>query len=74
MAESGITMTTHALLIAVVLYVILTYVMKISAPQAEDNSILFGALALVYMLVFGHSAPSCATMNKNIMLTQFVCK
>jgi hypothetical protein len=73
MAEKGSTMAGHSLAITIVAYVVLMYVFKVEQPKAEDNGILVGALALVYMLVFGHSLPSCKTMNPNLYIKGVFC-
>ena len=62
--ESGFTMFIHSAIIAVILYVIMTFLLKQSEMVAQDRSILIGALTLVYMIMFGHSLPT--HINKNI--------
>lgn len=58
-------MIIHAILIAIVLYVIMLYVLKQPATKAQNRSVLIGALVLVYMLVFGHGLP--VSINKNLL-------
>ncbi len=58
-------MVVHSVIIAIVLYVIMLFVFKQSAAVAENRSILLGAIALIYMVLFGHGAPT--SINKNIM-------
>lgn len=58
-------MVVHSVIIAIVLYVIMLFVLKQSAAVAENRSILLGAIALIYMVLFGHGAPT--SINKNIM-------
>ena len=58
-------MIIHAILIALVLYVIMLYVLKQPAIKAQNRSVLIGALVLVYMLVFGHGLP--VSINKNLL-------
>lgn len=58
-------MIIHAILIAIVLYVIMLYVFKQPAIKAQNRSVLIGALVLVYMLVFGHGLP--VSINKNLL-------
>lgn len=55
--ESGLTMATHAALIGVVLFVLMRYGLKQSRSVAEDRSVLLAALALVYMVLWGHKMP-----------------
>jgi len=57
-------MFIHAFIITVILYVIMKYMLKQSVSVAQDRSILIGALALVYMILFGHRYPN--HINPNI--------
>ena len=63
--ESGFMMFIHSSIIAVVLYVVMKFILKQPEMIAQDRSILIGALALVYMILFGHSLPT--NINKNIV-------
>ena len=63
--ERGLMMVVHSVIIAIVLYDIMLFVLKQSAAVAENRSILLGAIALIYMVLFGHGAPT--SINKNIM-------
>lgn len=54
--ESGRTMLLHALIIGIALYAIML-LMGQSASVAENRSILIAAVALIYMLLFGHRLP-----------------
>ena len=47
----------HAAILTVVLYFGMIYVLNQSQDKACSRSILLGALALVYMIMFGHSFP-----------------
>ena len=58
-------MYIHSVIIAVVLYVIMKFILKQPEMMAQDRSILIGALALVYMILFGHKLPT--HINKNIL-------
>jgi len=58
-------MVFHAVIIALVLYVIMKYVLKQSNSRAVDRSVLIGALVLAYMVLFGHGMPK--RINSNIM-------
>ena len=57
MAERGLTMVLHSVLIGVILYAIMTFVLRQSAAVAENRSILIAAAVLIYMIVFGHGLP-----------------
>jgi len=58
-------MFVHSAIIAAVLYVIMKFGLKQPEMMAQDRSILIGALALVYMILFGHGMPT--HINKNIV-------
>ena len=62
--EHGSTMLLHAFIIGVILYLLMLYVLKQPAIVAEDRSIFFASLILIYMLLFGHGLPM--SINKNI--------
>ena len=64
MAERGLTMFFHSVLIAVVLYIFMFFILKQSQTVAENRSILIAAALLIYMILFGHKLPT--TINKNI--------
>lgn len=63
--ERGLTMFLHAILIALLLYVIMVFLLKQSPVVAENRSVLIGALVLAYMILFGHGLPT--SINKNLM-------
>jgi hypothetical protein len=62
--ESGRMMLVHALLIGVLLYLFMIFVVGQKQAVAENRSILIGALALVYMILFGHGLPT--SVNKSL--------
>jgi hypothetical protein len=55
--ESGRMMLLHSIIIGLVLYVLMIYGLKQRHVVAENRSILLAALALIYMIVFGHGLP-----------------
>lgn len=57
MIERGLTMLVHSAVIGIVLYVIMTLVLKQSPIVAENRSICIAAAVLIYMIVFGHGMP-----------------
>jgi len=63
--ERGLIMLLHAIILAVLLYIIMVFVLGQRTIVAEDRSILIAALVLIYMLLFGHGLPT--SINKNIM-------
>ena len=56
--ERGFVMFFHAIIIAVILYLIMFYVLRQNSSVAENRSILIGAVALIYMILFGHGLPT----------------
>ena len=55
-------MLLHSLVIGVLLYLFMIFVIGQKQAVAENRSILIGALALVYMILFGHGLPT--SINK----------
>jgi hypothetical protein len=62
--ERGLVMVVHGMIVALVSYVIMLYGIKQRPMMAENRSILLGCLAVVYMVIFGHEAPSMAALNR----------
>ena len=56
--ERGLVHFVHAIIVGLVSYVIMLYGLKQSPSMAENRSVLVGALALAYMIMFGHGVPS----------------
>jgi hypothetical protein len=48
----------HAFIIALILYVLMRFVLKQSQSMAMNRSVLVGAVALVYMILFGMGLPT----------------
>lgn len=48
----------HAFIITIVLYIIMKFALRQSQTMALNRSILIGALALAYMILFGHGLPT----------------
>lgn len=63
--ESGLMMLLHSVVIGVILYLVMTFVLKQEQQKAESRSILLGGIILVYMILFGHGLPK--EINKNII-------
>jgi uncharacterized membrane-anchored protein len=57
MAERGLTMLMHSIVIGVALYAMMTMLLKQSPAVAENRSICIAAAVLIYMIVFGHGLP-----------------
>ena len=56
--ESGLTMLVHSAIIGVILYIFMVYILKQRQVVAENRSIVLAAVALIYMIVFGHGLPT----------------
>ena len=65
MKESPVDMVFHGLLIAIVLYLLMRYLLGQSNEKALARSVLFGSLAVSYMVIFGHRLPGY--VNHNLM-------
>jgi hypothetical protein len=63
--ENSMIYFSHAVIMSVLLYVVMTYGLKQTHEVAQDRSILIGAYALVYMVLYGYGYPS--VINKNII-------
>jgi hypothetical protein len=48
----------HAFIITVVLYLIMIFGLRQSMNKALNRSLLIGAVALIYMILFGHRLPT----------------
>lgn len=62
--ENGRMMLLHSVLIGVVLYLVMVFALGQRQVVAENRSILLAALALVYMILFGHGLPK--SVNKDL--------
>ena len=62
--ERGLVHVGHSALIGVVAYVIMLHGLKQSPSMAETRSVLVAAVALAYMVVFGHKAPTMSSLNR----------
>jgi hypothetical protein len=63
--ESGLTMLMHSVVIGVGLYFIMTMVLKQRAIVAQNRSLVLAAVALIYMIAFGHGLPG--RVNPNLL-------
>ena len=48
----------HAVVLSVILFVIMRFLLGQSQHMALNRSILIGALAIIYMILFGHGLPT----------------
>jgi putative effector of murein hydrolase len=56
--EGALNHLFHAFIITIILYIIMKFVLKQSQVMALNRSILVGAIALIYMILFGHRLPT----------------
>lgn len=47
----------HAIIVTIILYVVMKFVLKQSQTMALNRSMIIGAAALIYMILFGHGLP-----------------
>ena len=57
-------MLLHSVIIGILLYIFMMYMLGQKQSVAENRSILFAALILIYMILFGHGLPS--SINKDL--------
>jgi len=62
--ENGRMMLVHSVIIGILLYLFMIFILGQKQIVAENRSILFAALILVYMILFGHRLPT--SINKNL--------
>jgi putative effector of murein hydrolase len=55
--ESALVHIFHASIITMILYIIMKFLLKQSCTMSLNRSVLIGALALIYMILFGHRMP-----------------
>jgi hypothetical protein len=55
--ENGRMMVVHSVILGILLYLFMFFILKHPAKIAEDRSILIAAIALIYMMFFGHGLP-----------------
>jgi hypothetical protein len=60
---SGLEHVLHASVITAVAYVIMLHGLKQGPSMAESRSLALGSAALAYMLIFGHKAPTMASLK-----------
>ena len=56
--ENPLSHLFHASIITIILYFIMKFIFKQSDIMSLNRSILIGALALIYMILFGHGMPT----------------
>jgi ABC-type phosphate transport system permease subunit len=61
--ERGLIMVVHGIIIGLVSYAVMIYGLKQGPMLAENRSVLVGALAVAYMVVFGHQPPTISALK-----------
>ena len=56
--EGALNHLFHAFIITIILYIIMKFVLRQSQNMALNRSVLIGAVALIYMILFGHGLPT----------------
>ena len=56
--ENALHHLLHSSVITVILFLIMRYGLRQSFTKSINRSILVGAIALIYMIVFGHGLPT----------------
>ena len=56
--EGPLTHLLHAFIISVILYLIMKFGLNQSQNMALSRSLIIGAIALIYMILFGHGLPT----------------
>jgi putative effector of murein hydrolase len=62
--DTALSHLFHSLVITVILYIIMKFFLKQTETMSLNRSILIGAIALIYMILFGHGLPT--NINRNI--------
>ena len=63
--ERGLEMVAHSAMIGIVLYFLMTVMLKQPQRVAEDRSIAIAGVVLVYMVVFGHGLPTPTNVSSS---------
>jgi hypothetical protein len=62
--ERGLVMVVHGVALALLAYVLMVHALNQSPGVAETRSVLLGAVAVAYMVVFGHGAPTMSALTR----------
>lgn len=62
--ERGLVMFAHSAFLGFIIYFAMVVFFKQPKEVAEDRSLLIAAFIMIYMILFGHGAPT--TINKHI--------
>ena len=56
--DTALSHLLHSVIITVILYIIMKFFLNQSETMSLNRSILIGALALIWMILFGHGMPT----------------
>jgi putative effector of murein hydrolase len=56
--DSPLSHLFHSFIIAILLYLIMKFALKQTQQMALNRSLLIAAIALIYMILFGHGLPT----------------
>jgi hypothetical protein len=56
--EDPLTHFFHSFIITVILFLIMRFVLRQSIHMSLNRSMLIGAIAFIYMVLFGHGLPT----------------
>jgi hypothetical protein len=56
--EGALKHLFHSFILAVILYLVMRFALRQSQTMSINRSILIGAVALIYMILFGHGLPT----------------
>ena len=61
--ERGLVMVVHGVIMALVAYVVMVWGLNQRSAMAENRSVLVGALAVLYMIIYGHQLPTMSALK-----------
>ena len=56
--EGPLTHLLHSFIITIILFLVMKFGLKQSQTMALNRSLIGGAIALIYMILFGHGLPT----------------
>ena len=56
--ENSLTHLFHSIIIGIIIYLLMRFGLGQSQSMSLNRSILIGAFALIYMILFGHGLPT----------------
>jgi hypothetical protein len=56
--EGALKHLFHAFILAIILYLVMRFALRQSQTMSINRSVLIAAIALIYMILFGHGLPT----------------